>query len=57
MVGTVTVLDVARAGARANSVAGHAAAVQRWAAAVWAAWESHHGEVVALTEAVVRQRG
>jgi hypothetical protein len=56
-VGTATVLDVARAGARANSVAGHAAAVQRWAAAVWAAWESHHSEVVALTEAVVWQRG
>jgi hypothetical protein len=52
-VGTVTVLDVARAGARAGSVAGHAAAVWGWAAAVWAAWESRHGDVRALAELVV----
>lgn len=52
--GTLTVLDVALAGARADSIAGHAAAVQRWAAAVWADWGPLHAEVVALAAQVVR---
>jgi hypothetical protein len=51
---TQTVLDVALAGARADSVAGHAAAVQRWAAAVWAEWAPVHAEVAALAAQVVR---
>jgi Family of unknown function (DUF5946) len=55
-VGELTVLDVAEAGARAGSVAGHAEAVQRWAAAVWAAWSPRRAEVAALTDRVVRQQ-
>jgi Family of unknown function (DUF5946) len=51
----LTILAVAEAGARADSVSGHADAVQRWAAAVWAAWSPRHAEVVALTDRVVRQ--
>ena len=50
----LTVLDVAEAGIRKGSVGGHADFVQRWAAAVWAAWGSRHAEVAALTERVVR---
>ncbi|MDQ6917952.1 MAG: DUF5946 family protein [Candidatus Dormibacteraeota bacterium] len=53
-VGTLTVLDVAEAGARAGSISGHAALVERWAADVWAAWAPLHGEVFALTDRVVR---
>lgn len=55
--GQLTVLDVAEGGARAGSVPGHAAAVQRWAAAVWAAWAPRHAEVAELTDRVVRVRG
>jgi len=40
--GPITVLEVAAAGARADSVAGHAQAVRRWAKAVWAAWSVQH---------------
>ena len=54
-VGSLTVLDVARAGVRAGSVSGHAEVVQRWAAAVWAAWAPRHEEVAALTDRVVRR--
>jgi hypothetical protein len=54
-VGELTILAVAEAGARAGSVSGHADAVQRWAAAVWAAWLSRHAEVAALTDRVVRR--
>jgi Family of unknown function (DUF5946) len=50
---TLTVLAVAEAGARAGSVTGHGDAVQRWAAAVWAAWSLHRAEVAALTDRVV----
>jgi uncharacterized protein DUF5946 len=53
-VGSLTVLDVALAGTRAGSVSGHADAVQRWAAAVWAAWAPRHAEVASLTDRVVR---
>lgn len=44
----LTVLDVAEAGARRGSAAGHEAAVRSWAAAVWSAWSPRHGEVAAL---------
>lgn len=54
-VGALTVLDVAEAGARAGSVPGHAGEVQRWAAAVWAAWAPRHAEVAALSDRVVRR--
>ena len=47
--GTRTILDVAVAGARADSVAGHAAALRDWAADVWAAWSHQHGAVQDLT--------
>lgn len=46
--GTVTVLDVAEAGLRADSVEGHAAAVRRWAEDVWRAWAPAHGATAAL---------
>jgi uncharacterized protein DUF5946 len=45
----ITVLDVVDAGAHAGSVAGHAAAMLRWAEAVWLAWTNHHSAVVELT--------
>ncbi len=54
-VGTLTVLEVGLAGARAGSVAGHAATVQRWAAAVWADWAPRHAEVAALGVRLVRR--
>lgn len=53
-VGLLTVLDVAEAGVWAGSVSGHSAAVQRWAAAVWAAWASRQLEVAELSARVVR---
>jgi hypothetical protein len=53
--GELTVLDVAEAGARRGSVAGHAESVRRWAAAIWAAWAPRHADVVALTGRVVRR--
>ncbi len=51
---TLTVLDVARAGARAGSVAGHATAVREWANAVWATWYDHHAAVAALADRLLR---
>lgn len=56
MDGLPTVLDVARAGPRANSPAGHRQAVQAWAAAVWAAWSGQHGLVAALAARTVPNR-
>ncbi len=50
--GAITVQDVAEAGARADSVAGHADAVERWARSVWAAWSTHHRDVAALADRV-----
>lgn len=56
--GTVTVADVVRAGAAAESVDGHADAIERWAADVWRAWAPQHGDVTALTDRLfVRIRG
>lgn len=46
---TLTVLDVLEAGAYEGSVAGHAAAMLRWAEAVWLTWADHHPAVVDLT--------
>ena len=48
--GTVTVFDVAAAGAMVGSVAGHAKAVRTWAADVWQAWALQHAAVAALTD-------
>jgi hypothetical protein len=48
--GTVTVFDVAAAGAMVGSVAGHAEAVRTWAADVWQAWAGRHTAVAALTD-------
>jgi hypothetical protein len=45
----VTVLDVAEAGARTGSVSGHAAAILRWAEAVWESWAGQHADAVELT--------
>jgi hypothetical protein len=47
---TVTVFDVAAAGAMVDSPAGHAEAVRSWAAAVWQAWALQHAAVAALTD-------
>ncbi|MDQ6884202.1 MAG: DUF5946 family protein [Candidatus Dormibacteraeota bacterium] len=49
-VGALTVLDVAEAGVRADSVSGHADAIQRWAAEVWRAWSPQQAVVSALTD-------
>jgi hypothetical protein len=46
----LTVLDVAEAGARVDSVPGHAAAVRRWAEAVWGSFAGRHADVAALTD-------
>ena len=45
----VTIADVAAAGVEAGSGTGHAEALLRWAASVWASWSSSHDEVAALT--------
>jgi hypothetical protein len=52
--GRLTVLDVARAGGRAGSVEGHAAAIAQWAEDVWSAWSGQHAVVSALTERLLR---
>jgi uncharacterized protein DUF5946 len=49
-VGDATVLDVARAGARAGSVDGHARAVENWAESVWRAWSAQHDSVALLAK-------
>jgi len=54
-VATLTVLDVALAGVRADAVAGHAAAVERWAVAVWAGWAQRHAEIAALAARLVER--
>lgn len=41
----LTIADVATAGVRAGSVAGHADAVARWAHQVWRAWSDQRGVV------------
>jgi hypothetical protein len=48
--GAITVLDVAEAGVRADSVAGHADAVGRWAQSVWRAWSAQHRAAATLAE-------
>ena len=48
VLGSVTALDVARDGARARSVEGHALAMRRWAKAVWGAWSGEHEAVASL---------
>jgi hypothetical protein len=46
--GAVTVLQVAEAGVRVGSVAGHADLVRRWAEGVWQAWSAEHEATAAL---------
>jgi hypothetical protein len=53
--GTVTVFDVAAAGAMVDSPAGHATAVRAWATAVWEAWASQHAAVAALADRLLRR--
>jgi hypothetical protein len=55
--GTVTVLYVAEAGVRADSVAGHADAVGRWGRSVWRAWSPQHQAAAALTEHLLGHDG
>jgi hypothetical protein len=56
-VGAITVLDVAEAGIRADSVAGHADAVGRWARSVWQAWSAQHRAAAALAERLLGDAG
>ncbi|HLB77294.1 MAG TPA: DUF5946 family protein [Candidatus Dormibacteraeota bacterium] len=56
-VGATTVLDVAEAGVRADSVAGHADAVGRWAQSVWRAWSAQHRAAAALAERLLGDAG
>lgn len=49
-IGDVTVADVAAAGVNANSVAGHAQGMRRWAVAVWQAWGAQHAGIIELTD-------
>ena len=46
--GSMTVFDVAVAGAMADSPAGHDRTLRAWAAAVWRAWSAEHAAVAAL---------
>jgi hypothetical protein len=46
----MTVAEVAEAGARADSVEGHATAVTAWARAVWDSWSEQHDVVFELAE-------
>jgi hypothetical protein len=48
-VGVVTVMTVAEEGLMVDSVAGHQAAVRRWAEVVWQAWRPERDQVVGLT--------
>ena len=43
--GSMTVFDVAAAGAMADSSAGHGRALRAWAADVWLAWSAEHAAV------------
>jgi len=47
---SVTVLDVAMAGAMIDSPSGHARAVRAWSSAVWRAWAPQHAAVAALAD-------
>lgn len=47
--GSLTVVDVARAGAWAGSSSGHRSLVLAWAADVWDAWAPVHADVAALS--------
>lgn len=53
-VGDVTVLVVAAAGARIDSVAGHGHLARTWAESVWRAWSHTHDEVAVLTRQFLR---
>jgi hypothetical protein len=48
--GALTVIDLLRAGAQADSVEGHTLRLQQWAESVWHAWSTRHDDVSALTE-------
>ena len=48
--GSVTVLDVAIAGAMVDSPSGHGRAVRAWSSAVWQAWAPQHPAVAALAD-------
>jgi hypothetical protein len=50
---TVTVWDVAEAGARRGAVDGHERAVEAWARAVWDSWAPRHDEVRGLVRLLV----
>ena len=52
-VGATTALDVAEAGARRNSVAGHETAVPAWAVDAWTAWAAQREAVAALARRLV----
>jgi len=48
--GSVTIFDVAVAGAAIDSVTGHAEGVRKWAACVWEAWASQHAAIAELAD-------
>jgi Family of unknown function (DUF5946) len=50
----MTIADVAEAGMRADSPAGHIEATREWADAVWRWWGDAHADVAALTDARLR---
>lgn len=50
----MTMFDVAAAGVMLDSVAGHGAAVRRWATCVWDAWSDQHPAVTTLTDEILR---
>lgn len=51
-----TVADVVRVGVRADSVEGHAGAVEAWADGVWARWGPEHVTIRAFTDRVLAVR-
>jgi hypothetical protein len=52
--GRLTVLDVVEAGARKDSVSGHAQAVLQWAKSVWTAWSAERQRVETLVASLAR---
>jgi hypothetical protein len=52
---TLTVLDVAMAGVRRDSVEGHERAIDTWARAVWDSWAPRHAEIRRLADGLARR--
>ncbi len=52
--GLLTARDVVEAGARKDSISGHAEAIQQWAKSVWMAWSAERPRVETLVASFAR---